>query len=68
MPRFLSLLSGKVLEWLLNLGEKVVPPEDIGLSALSQGHEVEKATDDKHAQPGETETTEEPMVSTIDDV
>ena len=49
-------------EWLLNLGEKVVPAEDIGLGALSQGHEAEEATDDKHVEPGETETVEEPMV------
>ena len=38
-------------EWLLNLGEKVVPAEDIGLGALSQGHEAEEATDDEHVEP-----------------
>ena len=63
MLRFRFCHYARLLEWLLNLGEQVVPPEDIGFSALnSQGHEVEEATDDKHVQPGETETAEEPMV------
>ena len=45
--RFPSCYHARLLEWVLNLGEKVVPSEDIGLSALSRGHEVEEATDDK---------------------
>ena len=50
------------MKWLLNVGKKIVPPEVIGLTALSQGYEVEEATDDKHVQPREAETVEEPMV------
>ena len=65
---FVSCYHAKLLEWLLNLGEKVVPVEDIGLSTLSWGHEDEEATDDKHAQPGYTETVEEPIVLTNYDV
>ena len=65
---FASCCHARLLEWLLNLGEKVVPPEAIGLSGSSQGYEVEETTDDKHVQPGETETVEEPMVLTNDDV
>ena len=58
---FVSCNHARLLEWLLNLGEKVVPPEDIALSALSEAHEVEEATDDKRAAR-ETETVKEPMV------
>ena len=35
---------------------------------FSQRREVEEATDDKHVQPGKTETVEEPMVLRNDDV
>ena len=48
--------------------KKLFHQKTFGLSALSQGHEVEEATECKHVKPGETETVEEPMVSTNDDV
>ena len=44
------------------------PPLPEGLSALSQGQKVDEATDDKYVQPGETETVEECLVLTNDDV
>ena len=47
---------------------KSCPPEDIGLSAPISGHEFDEATDDKYIQPGDTETVEQAMVSTNDDV
>ena len=37
---FVSCYLARLLEWLLNLGGKVVRAEDIGLSALSQGDEI----------------------------
>ena len=51
-----SCYHARFLEWLLNLGEKIVPSEDIGFIALSQGHDIEEATGDKHVRAGETET------------
>ena len=35
---FVFCYPEKLLEWPLNLGEKVVSPEDAGLTSLSQGH------------------------------
>ena len=52
---FISCYQAKLLEWLLNLDEKVVSRKVIGLSVHSQGHEVEEATEDKHVQAGKTE-------------
>ena len=64
---FVFCYHARLVEWLLNLGENVVLSEDnIGLSTLFQGHEVEEATDDKYLQPGKTKTVEEAMVLTID--
>ena len=48
---FVSCYHAWLLKWLLKLGEKVAPSEDIYLSALSRGYEVEEATDDQHVQP-----------------
>ena len=63
---FVFCYCTRLLEWLLNLSEKVVLRKDFGLITLSQGHQVEEATDDKSVQPGETKIVEEPVVLGID--